>query len=141
MYVMGQTIATSVASLPDRGPPLCINNLEGNGEQVAELIVAALGLVDVDRPAKAMVWAFRRLFEVPAGARPLVLAFEDVHCAEPALLDLLEYVTRHAKAVPLLIVCLARPELLEARPPWAARRSNSRPCRRRKPMPSSTTSR
>ena len=93
---------------------------EPDGPVVAENIAAALGLVEVDRPAEAMVWAFRRLFEVLAGARPLVLVFEDVHWAEPTLLDLLEYVNRHAKGVPLLIVCLGRPELLEARPAWAA---------------------
>ena len=62
------------------------------------------------------MWAFRRLFETLARSRPHVLVVEDAHWAEPALLDLLEYVTRATRGVPLLILCLARPELLETRP-------------------------
>jgi DNA-binding SARP family transcriptional activator len=92
---------------------------ESDGSVVVERIAAAFGLTDDDRPAEETVWAFRRLFEALARSRPHVLVVEDAHWAEPALLDLLEYVSRTARGVPLLIVCLARPELLEARPAWA----------------------
>src|SRR6266545_4569263 len=77
-------------------------------------------LAGIDRPAEETVWAFRRLFEALARSRPHVLVVEDAHWAEPALLDLLEYVSRQAADVPLLILCLSRPELFEARPAWAA---------------------
>jgi len=92
---------------------------ERDGAVVAERIAAALGLADVDRPAGETIWAFRRLFEALARSRPHVLVVEDAHWAEPALLDLLDYVARQATDVPLLILCLARPELFEARPAWA----------------------
>ncbi|MGH8983218.1 MAG: BTAD domain-containing putative transcriptional regulator [Acidimicrobiia bacterium] len=92
---------------------------ERDGAAVAERIAAALGLADVDRPAEETVWAFRRLFEALARSRPHVLVVEDAHWAEPALLDLLDYVARQASDVPLLILCLSRPELFEARPAWA----------------------
>ena len=92
---------------------------ERDGNAVADRIAAALGVGD-ERSAEEALWAFRRLLETVARARPHVLVIEDVHWAEPALLDLLEYVAREAGGVPLLIVCLARPELLEARPSWAA---------------------
>ena len=62
------------------------------------------------------MWAFRRLFETLARSRPHVLVVEDAHWAEPALLELLDYVIRTTRDVPLLILCLARPELLETRP-------------------------
>jgi predicted ATPase len=92
---------------------------EPDGPMVSERIAAALGLADVDRPADETVWAFRRLFEALARSRPHVLIVEDAHWAEPALLDLLEYVSRPSVDVPLMVLCLARPELFEARPAWA----------------------
>jgi predicted ATPase/DNA-binding SARP family transcriptional activator len=92
---------------------------ERDGPVVAERIAAALGLAGVDRPAQETVWAFRRLFEALARSRPHVLIVEDAHWAEPTLLDLLEYVSRQATDVPLLILCLSRPELFETRPAWA----------------------
>ncbi len=92
---------------------------ERDGPVVAERIAAALGLADVDRPAEETVWAFRRLFEALARSRPHVVVVEDAHWAEPALLELLDYVARQATDVPLLILCLSRPELFDARPAWA----------------------
>jgi DNA-binding SARP family transcriptional activator len=56
----------------------------------------------------------RRFFEGRAGERPLVLVFDDVHWAEPALLDLVEQIGGHAEG-PILVLCLARPELRERR--------------------------
>jgi DNA-binding SARP family transcriptional activator/tetratricopeptide (TPR) repeat protein len=91
---------------------------ERDGRLVAERIAAALGLANVDRPAEETVWAFRRLFEALARSQPHVLVVEDVHWAEPALLDLLDYVARQPTDVPLLILCLARTELFEERPAW-----------------------
>jgi DNA-binding SARP family transcriptional activator/tetratricopeptide (TPR) repeat protein len=92
---------------------------ERDGPVVAERVAAALGFAGIDRPAEATVWAFRRLFEALARSRSHVLVVEDAHWAEPALLDLLDHVSRQSTDAPLLILCLARPELFEARPAWA----------------------
>ena len=62
-------------------------------------------------------WAFRRLLEVSAGDGPLVVLLEDLHWAAPDLLDLVEYLLGWATG-PLLLLCVARPELLESRPEW-----------------------
>jgi DNA-binding SARP family transcriptional activator len=59
--------------------------------------------------------------ELPYGGRPAVLVIEDVHWAEEPLLDLLEDIAREVPRG-LLIVCAARPELLELRPAWGAGR-------------------
>ena len=67
--------------------------------------------------AEELQWALRRLLEALARDRPLVVCIEDVHWAEPAFLDLLEYVAGWSRA-PILLLCLARPELLDARPRW-----------------------
>jgi DNA-binding SARP family transcriptional activator len=93
---------------------------EPDSRLVGDTVAGALGLVEVDRSAEETVWAFRRLFETLARSRPHVVVVEDAHWAEPALLDLLDYVARQAKGVPLLVLCLARPELLESRPAWAS---------------------
>ena len=61
----------------------------------------------------------RRLFEALARERPLIAVFEDLHWAEPTLLDLLEYVAASSSGFPVLLLCSARPELLEHRPGWA----------------------
>jgi hypothetical protein len=63
--------------------------------------------------------AARSYLEGRARDRPVVLVLEDLHWAEPTLLDLLEGVAVLSRHVPILIVALARPELLERRPDWA----------------------
>jgi tetratricopeptide (TPR) repeat protein len=69
--------------------------------------------------APEIFWAARRLLETLARRRPLVVVLEDLHWAEPTFLDLAEAVATQAREG-LLVVCLARPELLERRPGWAA---------------------
>jgi DNA-binding SARP family transcriptional activator len=91
---------------------------EEDGELVAQRIAGAAGLADEPAPREETNWAFRRLFETLAARRPLVLAFEDAHWAEPTLLDLIEHLRERASG-PMLALCLTRPELLESRAEWA----------------------
>jgi hypothetical protein len=60
----------------------------------------------------------RRFFEAVAANQPTVLVFEDVHWAGAELLDLLEEMAGRARSLPLLMVAVARPELLDNRPGW-----------------------
>jgi class 3 adenylate cyclase/tetratricopeptide (TPR) repeat protein len=69
-------------------------------------------------PPEELFWAVRRLFEALARERPLLVVLEDVHWAEPTLLDLVEHVSRWSRDAPILLLCVARPELLEERPQW-----------------------
>src|SRR6266581_7978836 len=62
--------------------------------------------------------AWRRFLESVAEQAPLVLAVEDVHWADPALLAFLEHLADWAQGVPLLVVCTARPELYETHAAW-----------------------
>ena len=59
----------------------------------------------------------RKRFEQLAASRPLVLVLEDIHWAEPTLLDLIEHLGQRAEGS-ILCLCLARPELLDTRPGW-----------------------
>jgi class 3 adenylate cyclase len=94
---------------------------EKDGERVADLVAGALGLSPTRVPSEETQWAVRRLFEALARRRPLVVALDDVHWAEPTFLELVEHVVALARGAPILVVCLARPELLDARPSWGAR--------------------
>jgi DNA-binding SARP family transcriptional activator/tetratricopeptide (TPR) repeat protein len=89
---------------------------EDGGALLAGQLVAA---ITGPEPARIedTAWALRRLLAGLARDRPLLLVFEDIHWAAPAFLDMLESVLELARA-PLLVVCLARPDLLDARPHW-----------------------
>ena len=69
-------------------------------------------------------WAVRRYFELRAGQTALTLVFEDIHWAEPTLLDLIGYLSESTQA-PIFLVCLARPELLDLRPEWGRQAPNA----------------
>jgi DNA-binding SARP family transcriptional activator len=97
-----------------------IAELLADDDQAARGVLGAVGLSHEPAQAQEAFWAVRTLLERLARERPLVVAIEDVHWAEPLLLDLLEYVVAFARSSPILLLCMARPELLEARPSWAA---------------------
>ncbi|HWQ24559.1 MAG TPA: AAA family ATPase [Gaiellaceae bacterium] len=69
--------------------------------------------------------AWRRYLETIADERPLVLVFEDLHWADDALLDFVDYLVDWASGVPLLVLGTARPELLTRRPGWGGGKPNS----------------
>jgi class 3 adenylate cyclase/tetratricopeptide (TPR) repeat protein len=88
---------------------------------VAEGLAGMAGTAGQTASREEVPWAVRRLFEALARGRPLIVVVDDLHWAEPALLDLLEHVARFARDAPILIVGIARPELLDDRPDWGVR--------------------
>jgi class 3 adenylate cyclase len=72
-----------------------------------------------DEPVQ-LYFAARRFVEALAVEQPTVLVFEDIHWADQAQLDLLEYLASHVRGVPALFLALARSELLETRPGWGS---------------------
>ena len=107
------------------------------GDVAARLIAGAVGEHSAAGSPEETAWAFRRLFETIASARPLVLVVDDIHWAEPTMLDLLEYVAAASSDAPILIVCLRRgPTCSTRRPSWAAqqhaRPGHARAARRRR---------
>jgi hypothetical protein len=81
----------------------------------AAAIRSLLGESEAGTSAEEIAWAFRKLLEEQA---PLVLVFDDIQSGEETFLDLVEHLVLLSSGAPLLVVCLARPELLERRPSW-----------------------
>jgi class 3 adenylate cyclase/tetratricopeptide (TPR) repeat protein len=77
-----------------------------------------------DRRSEANA-AWRRFLEALAERNPLVLVFEDLHWADDALLDFVDHVVDWASGVPMLVVCTARPELLDRRRGWGGGKRNA----------------
>jgi class 3 adenylate cyclase len=67
---------------------------------------------------ETLFFSVRRFIEAVAGDRPTMLVFEDVHWADRSLLDLIELLAARLRDLPVLLLALARPELLDARPGW-----------------------
>jgi predicted ATPase len=97
----------------------------GESETVLELLRGLIGAREVGASTEDMFWAVRRSFEALGHRWPLVLCFEDLHWAEPTLLDLVEYLVGWSRQAPILLLVLARPELVERRPGWVAPNPNT----------------
>ncbi len=86
--------------------------------EAASAIRSLLGESDAAASAEELAWAFRKTLETAAAARPLAVVFDDINWGEETFLDLVEHVALLSAGAPLLVVCLARPELAERRPTW-----------------------
>jgi class 3 adenylate cyclase/tetratricopeptide (TPR) repeat protein len=96
-----------------------------NAQLIADRLGAALGLGENAGSADETFWAVRKLFEAQARDQPFVVVFDDLQWASPVFLDLVEHVSDWSRDAPILLVCLARPELLELRPGWSGGKFNA----------------
>jgi class 3 adenylate cyclase/tetratricopeptide (TPR) repeat protein len=69
--------------------------------------------------------AWRRFLESAAARHPLVLIFEDLHWADPALIGFVDHLVEWSAGVPVMVICTARPELYERHPGWGGGKRNS----------------
>jgi DNA-binding SARP family transcriptional activator len=98
---------------------------EEKPELLAERIEEAIVTGEPTSGRDEIFFSFRRLLWAVAQEHALVLVFEDIHWAEPTLLDLVEYLAERESGAPILLLCLARPELHEERPGWGGGKPNS----------------
>ena len=91
---------------------------DDDSRSVAEAVAQLSGLMETRGAVEEGFWAVRRLFARLASARPLVVVLDDAHWAEATLLALVENVARHTESVPIVLLCISRPDLLERRPDW-----------------------
>ena len=96
-----------------------------SADVIVERIAELMGITETTSSGEETFWGVRRLFETLARKRPLVIVFDDIHWGEPTFLDLIEHVADWSRDAPILLVCLARPELLDARTAWGGGKLNA----------------
>ena len=92
---------------------------------IADRISQLVGLSAAGGTTEELFWAVRKYFESLAKSAPLVVVLDDLHWAEPTMIELVDYVVDSIGDVPLLVVCLARLELLEIEPGWGGGKLNA----------------
>jgi class 3 adenylate cyclase/tetratricopeptide (TPR) repeat protein len=83
-------------------------------------ILALLGVGGAPTRSEELFTAWRTFFERLAASDPVVMVFEDLHWADPGTLDFIDHLLDWSRGLPIYVVTLARPELLERRPAWGA---------------------
>jgi class 3 adenylate cyclase/tetratricopeptide (TPR) repeat protein len=122
--IVGDAASLEQGDGPEAARAKLVALVDEDAELVAARIVEALGLAE-GTGGEETFWAIRRLLEALARQRPLVVLFDDVHWAEPTFLDLVEHLADWSRDAPILVLCLARPELLEARAGWGGGKLNA----------------
>jgi class 3 adenylate cyclase/tetratricopeptide (TPR) repeat protein len=107
---VAETLATHVPDVGERG-------------WIEPALLALLGIESGIR-SEQLFGAWRTFFERLAATAPVVMVFEDFHFADAGLLDFVDHLLEWSKNVPIWVVTLARPELLEKRPTWGAGKRN-----------------
>jgi len=113
-------IVRESASLNPADPPELalekLASLVSGAPDVARRVASAVGLAEDEFSLDEIYWGARKFLERLASEQPLVVFVDDVHWAEDAFLDLIEYIA--AAQATILLVCAARPELFDRRPGW-----------------------
>ena len=84
-----------------------------------------IGLSDEVVPTEETFWGVRKFLEAVATTKPLIVVIDDLQWAEPTMLDLIEHVADWSREVPILLLAIARPELLDATPALGWRQLNA----------------
>ncbi len=99
---------------------------DGDAGRIAERVGQAIGLPsDAESSTEEMRWAVRALLERLAAERPVVFVIDDLQWGEPTFLDLVEHVADLSRDAPILLACMARPELLDDHPAWGGGKLNA----------------
>jgi tetratricopeptide (TPR) repeat protein len=127
-WALGEIVKAEAGILESDSPHAALEKLKesipdgaGDPQWLLQRLAPLVG-AESGAPAERqeLFTAWRRFLEGLATRHTTVLVFEDLHWADDALLAFLEYLAEWSGAVPLLILCAARPELYERRPAWGA---------------------
>jgi class 3 adenylate cyclase/tetratricopeptide (TPR) repeat protein len=130
-WALGEIVKAHAGVYESDSPQVAAQKLEVVLPEVEELawmrgrLLPLLG-IDSGQPAsrEESFTAWRRFIEAIAADGPLVLVWEDLHWADPSLLDFVAYLAEWAEGVPLLLLCTARPELYEKHLGWGSSTRN-----------------
>jgi class 3 adenylate cyclase/tetratricopeptide (TPR) repeat protein len=90
----------------------------GTDGPACSTLAQLFGAAERDSSVEETFWAVRSFLEAIAQTAPLAVVFDDIHWGEPQFLDLIEHITGWAREAPILVLCVARPELLDERAGW-----------------------
>jgi class 3 adenylate cyclase/tetratricopeptide (TPR) repeat protein len=130
LFPLAEVVHRAAAILDTDPPAVARGKLEAvlagapESERVARLVAGLFGWAEPGATEDAF-WAVRKLLEHLARERPVVLVFDDIHWGEPTFLDLIEHLADWTREAAVLVLCLARPELLEVRPAWGGGKMNA----------------
>jgi len=113
-------VVRQLLALPGLG-----DEVRGGRDGQASAIRALLGEAGAAGTSAEIAWAVRKLLERAAAARPLVVILDDAHWGEQTFFDLVEHVADLSRGAPILLLCMARPELLERQPAWGGGKLNA----------------
>ena len=91
----------------------------GQSARFSDALRPLLGLPGSPLSTEDAESAWRRFLLALAGRGPTVLVFEDLHWADESMIRFVELIGATVRDVPLLVVCTARPELVDREPTWA----------------------
>ncbi|MEP6468535.1 MAG: adenylate/guanylate cyclase domain-containing protein [Chloroflexota bacterium] len=94
-------------------------------DSIVERVAPAIGLSESVVPSEEIFWGVRKLLEAIARRHPLIVVIDDLHWAEPTMLDLIEHIADWSHEAPILLLVVARPEMLDARPHWGGGKMNA----------------
>jgi tetratricopeptide (TPR) repeat protein len=98
---------------------------DDDADLVSRRLGEVVGLSDHVSGTEEIFWAVRTFFEALARRRSLVLVFDDIHWGETTFLDLVDHISDWARDAPMLLICVARPELLDIRSRWGGGKLNA----------------
>jgi class 3 adenylate cyclase/tetratricopeptide (TPR) repeat protein len=96
-----------------------------DAELVRQRVAQVIGLAADSAVPEETFWGIRRFLESLARDRPVALVFDDIHWGEPTFLDLVEHLADLTRDAAILVCCLSRNELLDARPGWGGGKVNA----------------
>jgi class 3 adenylate cyclase/tetratricopeptide (TPR) repeat protein len=127
-YPVGEVVKEA-ACLEDFDPPEEIERkicaVLGTDGPACSTLAQLFAAAEHDSSVEETFWAVRSFLEAVAQSAPLAVVFDDIHWGEPTFLDLIEHITDWAREAPILVLCLARPELLDERADWGGGKFNA----------------
>ena len=108
---LSETLATHVPDADER-------------RWIEPALLALLGIEPSTTGSEQLFGAWRTFFERLAATAPVVLVFEDFHFADAGLIDFVDHLLEWSRNIPIYVVTLSRPELIERRPDWGAGKRN-----------------
>ena len=117
--ILEQAAGISSDLSPDEARAKLSASLAPEHEALAKNLAAVLGLGEAAGALQETFLSVRRFLEHHAADRPMVVVFDDIQWGEGTFLDLVQYLASFVRSRPVLLLCLARPELLDARTDWS----------------------